>query len=327
MIPPDGGHLFRHSCNGSGRLILAGTLSVFGRSHQDLTKERRPVSAWNRIWQIDNGFATAGQFVRQQFLNTNVPAADQYLAVFALPDQRTVVQVEIVQLRGLARVLESGSGGWMLASDIFTPPGTLLRWANNGSVDLAGAIPADNQLHIRSGWVNIADKLGIIGLWGGAGFMLHQLKRRTPGEVWTRPRPEVLWPEESLTADELFFGYENHRSEPGGGHLMPRGSMIRDVGFAQVTQLAADQTAGLATSVLKTQLRTRQGLVRGAVVAGQDGQEYLLAANFDTQENALPLGGREVAWRVVSEAMPARFERSRLVLPPRSCLLAVQATK
>jgi hypothetical protein len=267
---------------------------------------------------------SAGQFVRQQFLNTNVPAADQYLAVFALPDHRTVVQIEIVHLRGLARVLESGSGGWMLATDIFTPPGTMLRGADSSAIDLAAAIAADEQLPIRSPWVNIADKLAIVGLWGGAGFMLHRLKRRTPGEVWTRPRPEVLWPEESLTADELFFGYENYRSEPGGGHLMPQGSMVRDVAFAQITGVPADQTAPLQQNLLHTQLRARGGRVRGAVIAGQDGQEYLIAANFDSQENALPLGSREVAWRVVSDAMPARFERQRLVLPPRTCLLAVQ---
>lgn len=323
VIPPGGGHLLRHSCNGHGRLILAGTLSVFGHSHQDLTKERRPIPAWNRLWQIDNGFVSAGQFVRQQFLNTNVPAADQYLAVFALPDNRTVVQFEVVQLRGLARVLESGSGGWMLASDIFTSPGTMLRWAD-GEVDLSAAVDADNQLRIHSSWVNLADKLGIIGLWGGGGFMLHQLKRRTPGEVWTRPRPEVIWPEESLTADELFFGYENHRAEPGGGHRMPRGAMIRDVAFAQITQLSTDQTAAAAGTLLKTQLRAREGQIRGAVVAGQDGQEYLLAVNFGSQENALPLGSRQVQWRPISDAMPARFERQRLVLPGQTCLLAVQ---
>ncbi|MDD4890398.1 MAG: hypothetical protein PHU85_10755 [Phycisphaerae bacterium] len=323
VIPPDGGHLFRHSCNGHGRLILAGTLSVFGHTHQDLTKERRPIPAWNRLWRIDNGFVSAGQFVRQQFLNTNVPAADQYLAVFALPDNRTVVQIELVQLRGLSRVLESGSGGWMLATDIFTQPATMLRWAG-GEADLAAPVPADHQLPIHSNWVNLADKLAIVGLWGGGGFMLHQLKRRTAGRVWTRPRPEVLWPEESLTADELFFGYENHRNEPGGGHLVPQGGMIRDVAFVQVTQVDAAATDTLAPTLLQTQLRAREGQIRGAVIAGRDGQEYLLAVNFGERENALPLGSRQVQWRPVSDAMPARFERQRLVLPGRTCLLAAQ---
>ncbi len=322
VIPAGGGHLLRHSCNGYGRLILAGTLSVFGRSHQDLTRERRPVPEWNRLWSIDNGFAAAGQMRRQQFLNTDVSAADQFLAVFALPDQHTVVQIEVVQLRGRSRVLESGSGGWMLATDVFTRPGTLLRWANGGSVDLSDPLAQDKALAINSPWVNLADRLAVVGLWGGAGFMLHRLARRRAGELWTRPRPDVLWPEESLTADELFYAYENHRGEPGGGHLMRRGSMVRDVGFAQVTGLTAEQTGRDHAGLLRTQLRTRQGLVRGAVVAARDGNDYLLAVNFDSQENALPLAAQSGDWRLVSDTMPARFERQRLVISPRSCLLA-----
>jgi hypothetical protein len=322
VVPPGGGHLLRHSCNGYGRLILAGTLSVFGRSHQDLTGERRPSPQWNRLWSIDNGFAAAGQMRRQQFLNTDVSAADQFLAVFALPDQHTVVQIEIVQLRGRSRVLESGSGGWMLATDIFTPPGTLLRWSNGGSADLGLPLDQDQALAINSPWVNLAERLALVGLWGGASFMLHRLARRRPGELWTRPRPDVLWPEESLTADELFFAYENHRGEPGGGHLMRRGSLVRDVGFAQVTGQAADATEAEHRRLLRTQLRTRQGLVRGAVVAGRDGNDYLLAVNFDAQENALPLAAQSGDWRIVSDTMAARFERQRLVLSPRSCLLA-----
>lgn len=321
VIPPGGGHLLRHSCNGYGRLVLAGTLSTPVRSHQDLTHERRPVPAWHQVWQLQQGFVAAGQMARQQVLRTNVQAADQYLAVFALPDGRTVVQIELVRLRALMRVLESGSGGWMLATDIFTAPGTKLSWPG-GDVDLGRPVEADNLLPIRSLWVNLADRLGIIGLWGGAGFALNQLKRRNPDELWTRPRPDILWPEESLTADELYFAYENYRSEPGGGHLMHQGSLVRDAAFAQVTGLSADQTADHQKKILAGQLRVREGLVRGATIRGTEGRDYLLAVNFDPQERTLPLSSQDTRWKVASDAMPARFDRQRLILPPRSCLLA-----
>jgi hypothetical protein len=165
-------------------------------------------------------------------------------------------------------------------------------------------LPSDGAgvTDLASAWANVADRLGVVGLYGGSGWSVYQAgARRASGYG------------RSLYYDELCYPCRV------GLWDVPPGTVVLDCGTAVLS--AADRRETARTAAHAETLETGGETVRAVQVAGADGQWYLLAANFGPQTATftVPDAG---AWREVATGRPVAGGRA-WELAAGAALLAV----
>ncbi len=266
-LPPGSGHLAEWCAN------LGGLVGLLGETGKRTVLRHEQAS-------FDGGFLTVGTMAdsTQASLNEGWTATEQaphQYAVAALPDERTVIVLEYCRL-GLRTYLSEVKG---LKLNV---PNDLFNGYRRTYVTEAGEVIADGTgeqvLELGSRWVNVEDRIGVVGIYGAEGFTFCQAGKRRAGYG------------ESLYYDELCFPCRV------GTHDVDGGTVVLDCGSAVLSGADREQTRELAEGGV-ARLECDGGLARAVEVAGADGEQYVLWADFggDQPSASLRLGERVLA--------------------------------
>lgn len=257
--PPDDGHLAEWAHNLTGRIRFLGEQAdTWHGGHRRLVRQA--------ITPFDGGFATFGtiregcRIALAEGYRRETGCADHHLAVAALPDGHTMVGLQFARTDPLRTfVVESWAIHLNLPNDLYN------RYQRNvtgedGVRTLRAPAAAAETLRLATRWACVEQRVGLFGIYGDDALRI----RRTP-ERQAGPYP-------SLYIDELGWG--------GVADLTScdASSTILDAGWAVVSCADALQTraAWQVSSVLPADALD----VRAVRVRGQDGRDYVVAANF-----------------------------------------------
>jgi len=270
-LPPDDGHLVEWESN------LVGVVEFAADPHPAHPKPppgRRLIGY--RSDTFDGGFVTCGTLIEGAEVElaegwTGRDLATHHIAFAALPDGRTVVGLELVQL-GKARALVRSVKGLHLniPNDFYN--GFVRTLATEvGPRALASPAAHDDMIGLDSRWACVDGRLGVVGLYGAETLVISRSAARRGGAYRSLYVDELCWPcrAESQWADA--------------------GETLLDVGWAVLSGADAAATHVLATDARTRPLELGQPLTRGVAVVGADHQIYRVVANFGPEAAHIPI--------------------------------------
>ncbi len=240
----------------------------------------------------DAGFVTAGE-VLQESLNPQGEGESGKLiltrrnAVFALPDDRTMIgfQLALARMDGFIRRL--CAPGLLVPNDIFNGDARRIRF-EGGSQLLRSRPGRDALIETGSAWAAVDNSLALVALYGGSTVRIARTAARQMA-VNGKPALTSLYVETLCT---VFDASIRHVTE---------GDVVLDAGFVV---LAGPRIAEAARTLRPARLDDGRGFVRAARVRDAAGGEWLAAANLGAEpaEAAFPLAGVSIAEDAVSGA-------------------------
>lgn len=266
--PPDNGHLAEWSHNLAGRIRFLGEQAdVWHGGHRRLVRHVIDV--------FEGGFATAGT-IREGCRITIAEGhrrepgcADHHLAVVALPDGHTVVGLQFARTDPLRTfVLESWALHLNLPNDLYNGFQRVVV-GEDGALTLRTPAADAGTRRLASRWACIASRVGLFGLYGDDALRVRRATERQAG-----PFP-------SLYVEELGWGGVS------GLTSYDAASTILDAGWAVVS--CADPLQTRTACQASAPLAVDAPDVRAVRVRGQDGRDYVVAANFGAAPAAVPV--------------------------------------
>ncbi|MDD5707275.1 MAG: hypothetical protein PHR35_15230, partial [Kiritimatiellae bacterium] len=233
----------------------------------------------HRSVRFDDGFAACGRvsvctdvFIAEGDSEDEIAWID--LAFAALPDGRTTVGFQCARLLHRAVVREVKGLFLPIPNDVHNGYRRLYR-GEFGSKRSRGYPRHGQSMGTGGLWLSVDNRLGILGLYGGAELTLHQ-----PAEPQVMIRSHTFYSHSRdvgglLYADEICLGAcaENPGlCEPG---------ILFDIGFAIRAGVSARETRAWAQAgSQRVWPQGNQAAIRAVRVAGADGHSYLVMANF-----------------------------------------------
>lgn len=295
-LPPDDGQLAEWCANLGGEVRLAGE------------QGRRTVLEHAQTL-LPGGFLTTGVMADSgkacfaEGWTGSDPVRHAY-AVAALPDDRTLLVMERCQVQHRTFLTAVKGLKLNVPNDLFNE-GRRRYFAAAGETVVEGTAQGLTELVGR--WVNVEDRLGVVGLYGADNWLLYQAGHRRASGY-----------DASLYYDELCC--------PGRVGLWSEdpGTVVLDCASAVLSGADRVETAALLASGCR--VLATDGTVRAVAVRGADGRGYVLAANLGPEATAcaLDLGPEPLTMLASLEAsslVPAG-DGWRLELPPGGALLA-----
>jgi len=205
--------------------------------------------------------------------------ADSWIVFAALPDEATVAMMQIAAVPDRRVFLNSVKGLYLnVPNDLFNR-NTRKYYTAKGVKQIKGVGSKETIIDLKSRWLNIEDKLGVIGVYGPKSLQVYSPGRRqinlrhTTHEVGTLFCNEICYPGKTgLTS------YDANES-------------LYDIGVVLQAGLTHTQTARTRTSKIATGHET----ARAMKVRGADKQDYLLVSNHGPKAAMLSLKGLKVA--------------------------------
>jgi len=222
-----------------------------------------------------DGFVTCGAVV--EGVNTSfgegsscTDQARTHIAFAALPDAHTCLCLQhvVAATDRVGYLIELKDLHLAIPNDLFNGYRRTV-WSSAGSRELRSPPESDETLPLPGAWLNVDDRLGVVALYGGDRLLVSRSATRRGG------RYRSLFVEEIC----MHVGQELKRCRPG--------AVLADIGFAVVSGVTAEHTAGIRGGVIAPM---PDGL-RGVWVEGADGRRYALVANFgETEQEANVFG-------------------------------------
>jgi hypothetical protein len=304
--PPDDPHLSDWEGN------LAGRVEFVSDHRPEQPPERRLLSWWGE--SFEGGFVTSGALVEGAEVTLaegwrGRDLAVHHLAFAALPDERTVVGLELCRA-GASRVCLRAVKGLHLnlANDLYNDFQRVLAAAGG---DLLLRSPADRAggVGLGSTWLSVEGRLGVVGVYGSAELAVHRSTERRGGRLGSLHVEEICWPLQE------------------GPRWFDPGKTVFDVGWAVLSSADAEATRRCAADPRTRRLELEGGNLRALSVAGGDGRQYLMIANFGDRAAELRLdllAAPDAVFRdVVSGEARGAEDGGLLEIPPgRAALLA-----
>lgn len=280
-LPPDAGHLAEWQEN------LAGSVRPLGVCGGRVVHGQRTCS-------FEGGFVTAGR--TNEGAEANLPEGwrrsdlvEHRIAFAALPDGHTAVRLELASI-GALRLYLGGVEGVALrvANDLFN--GMKRTYYGQRGVHAAdGPPPADECVEMGSPWLNVEDRIGLIGVYGARSWWLVRTARREGGYAG------------SIYSDRLCFPARLALHEALGP------ADLLDTGCLVLSSVDAASTERLWRDGIARRLDCGEGRARAVLVLGRDGEAYVLAANFSALDACVTAQGLEGA-ALVNLCTGSRFE-------------------
>jgi hypothetical protein len=253
----------------------------------------------HKEYTFKGGFTTAGQtdLCSEGFIaegQSGVETLGRHTIVFtALPDDATVIvmqrcispsnRVYVKEIKGLL---------YNVPNDIFN--NSYRRYYfEKGRHELKGCgVRRERVVKINSGWINIDNSLGIIGVYGSKDFFIYQPNLRQAGLRLSLYESKVL--ETGLWADEVCYPYKK------GTFSVNPDTTLLDIGCVIITGQTAEDTAkqrknGVYIPDITTTLDVRPLMVRGA-----DRRWYLHIVNFHSGKAEVSVSLKENVARAES---------------------------
>jgi len=253
-LPPDGAHMAEWEENLAGRVAPAG---VSGR--------RRVLWQWVR--SFDGGFLTMGRVNEgaDVYLAEGYRASDlidHRIAFAALPDGHTAVRLERAAIGGVRVYLRRVEGvSLRIANDLFN--GMSRTYYHAGGEHVSAPPRGDDRVDFRSAWVNVEDRLGLVGVYGAPGWSLVREAERSGGHAGSIFSDRLCYPARAEMHDVF-----------GPADVLDTGCLI----VASVDRAATEALSGRAAG----RLACAEDHGRAVLVEGRDGCRYLLAVNFSS---------------------------------------------
>jgi len=240
---------------------LAGKVDVAGASG------RREV-LWEWIRSFSGGFLTMGRV--NEGADVHLPEGwrrsnlvDHRIAFAALPDDHTAVRLERATI-GAMRVYLRGLEGVSLRipNDIFNEMKRVYHTVQGAHTE-AGIPDLDECVDLESRWVNVDGCIGVVGIYGAESWSLLCPTKRSGGYSG------------SIFSHRLAFPARR------GLHDVLGPCAVLDTGCAIVASIDPESTGRLCDQGVR-QLACAEADARAVLVTGQDGEQYLMAANFSS---------------------------------------------
>lgn len=272
-LPPDDGDMAEWEYN------LAGHIEFCHHPHQYYSQKKfhRRIHS-HRIDRIDGGFITMGSIYEGVNLELSeswagTDSARHFMVFAALPDDHTVVGMQFCRMGDRRGYVSAVKGMHLsLPNDLYN---NFQRRITNSAGESILRSPPDESgfLPLEGNWINIEDRVGAIGLYGGKSLVFHRAHHRRAGVMRSLYVDQICWP------------------GLAGPRKYEAGELIIDAGWMALSSVSAEGTRQLAASNPAGQTLVQTGLaikdVRLARVTGWDGNSYLLAANFGTRDIAI----------------------------------------
>jgi hypothetical protein len=300
--PPDAGDLAEWQLNLAPEVRILGDPWTGGKPSRELIH--------HEIHQFDGGFVTSGAV--HEGVNLNIaegwsggPAATTQLVVAALPDDRTVVGIQLCRAADWWVYLSSLKGLHLnIPNQLYNGYRRLVS-GDGGDVVLERP-GADVTVNLNSRWANVDGRLGVVGLYGASALTLDRSATPRGGEF------------ESMPVEEVCFARVDAPRQ-----LRP-GETFLDVGWAVLSGATVEETASFAGSSRTRQLDSGATSVRAIQVTGADQREYVVVCNIgdDAVDWAFPAEGEFSGTDLVT----GEPVDGRVMLPPGAVIVAASVT-
>ena len=261
-LSPDDGSLAEWSECLAGRVTLLGEVGHPGDG-RSLHTIRRHVQQ-----EFDGGFVTCG--TTTDGAEINLPEGyrakdlvDHHVAVAALPDDHTVLRMELVR-NGPRRTYFRDVRGLKLnvANDLYNGfVRTVFTEAGPQRVE-AALDGVERAEPLASLWANVEDRVGAVSVYGTEGLALYRTGTRRGGYAG------------SIHSEEICTSVRT------GPFDLPAGATLLDNGAVVLASVDHETTRRYATEGRAARAACDAADVRAMTANGQDGKRYLLAANF-----------------------------------------------
>jgi len=175
-LPPDDGHLAEWKANLTGEVHLLG---AEGRKTKRVEAQA--------IRSFPGGFLTVGRMAECPVQNLSEGWSNEegwithHLAFAALPDGHTTVRLELASLSERRAILDAVMGVKLeVPNDLFNRRERVYHGAFGRKI-VAAHEGEPETLPLASHWVNVADRLGVIGIYGADGWTLVRRGKRIGG--------------------------------------------------------------------------------------------------------------------------------------------------
>ncbi len=226
---------------------------------------------------FDGGFATCGQATvhTQTFAAEGEQPADIArldLACVALPDDRTMVVIQRARTLGRSYLREVKGLFLQIPNDLFN--GNQRRYHTAERRLKLGSRPGTAEtLAVAGDWLNADNQLGVLRVYGPALAIHRPADRQIAIRNLHAERAGG-----SLYADEICCGCQTELVAHDAN------TELFDLAVVLLAGIDAGDTAKLAAKTPPTRLPLAKGCLRGVKLAGADGKQYWVIANFSTTE-------------------------------------------
>lgn len=294
-LPPSDGHLAEWAHN------LGGGLKPVGKCRNRLVQDFR-------IHSFDGGFLTCGTmedgpevYIAEGW---NAPTTASHFLVFAaLPDGHTVLRMEYAVPATRRVYLENLEGvNLEIPNDVFN--GRIRRYFRSaGRIDLEAHEGSEQFLSLESGWVNVEDVLGLIGIYGADTWSVLRRGKRIGGHAFG-----------NILTDTLCYGLQTRTID------IQRPAAVIDNAVVILSSVNSGRTRRLAEEGLarRVEITGDNEALRAVLVPGLDGARYVLAANASETEARAGLALPEGTWSDASTGEPYSCEGTLNVILPSS---------
>lgn len=212
--------------------------------------------------------------------------ARQQVVFTALPDDRSVVTLQYADTDRRVYITSIKGLFLQIPNDVFND-NTRTYYSEAGVYCLSKNKNDREVLPLHSQWINIEDKLGVIGIYGGEMSIFRQ-ERFKVGQKFNL---KVL---RMLAVDEICYPYFS------GVTLVEKGSVLLDIGVLLHTG-SSEETRICSETGNCIALELPNPCVRAVVIRGYDGIKYLVIANFGNERQVVELGLQYEGYNLVTE--------------------------
>jgi len=288
-LPADGSDLAEWRENLTGRVLGEGRLNA-----REVTEHEER--------SFDGGFLTWGHVICNTAKMTGEGQPDEdtarlWLVAAALPDDATMLVLQYACALPRRVYLTRVAGiNLQVPNDLFNGY-RRNYYTENGPLPITGFGSADEVIDTGSRWLNVDDRLGVIGVYGMDGLCLHRPGKRQIG-LRSAPWHETGLAGGTLYADEIVGPWRDEL------HSVDAGAVLFDVGVVVQAGATHDETARICRDGVVA-ITTREPDVRVVSVTGLDNRRYLLAANLGENSAAPRLGDETLTDLVTGERVAA----------------------
>lgn len=205
----------------------------------------------------------------------------------ALPDDTHMVVLQRMQAADRRIYAREAKGLHLLVpNDVFNR-NRRLYYYEHGMHPVNGYGSQEETIPLRSRWLNVDDRLGVLAVYGTDGLQVHRPGRR---QIGLKPSLRFEEREGSLYADEICGPVSlGLRSFDPNEIILDTGFVLQSGRDHRYTRQYASDGAAAAIDGLGER-------VRGVRVNGADGRTYALLANFGDDRIEASLAASRAAW-------------------------------
>lgn len=233
---------------------------------------------------FEGGFITWGKTVFNSKGMIGEGQGDEKVAiqnlVFAvLPDDATVVVMQQAKTTDRVNYIKSIKGlSLKIPNDLFNG-NKRIYYFSKGKAKIKGFDSKEKVVNTGSLWLNVDDKLSVIGVYGGKSLQIYRPGRR---QIGIKNKPDAGG---MLYVDEICYpcsiGLKHYDA----------GAVLYDIGFIIQSNVNSKQTKEYVLSGKCYIPESISGSkeIRVMIVCGKDNKYYLLVANFGTNSEKIEL--------------------------------------